>query len=523
MKSEIEKIKKDYKKHLQKRRSKRDQRWRDIAEYFMPDADILNSVKKEEREQIYDSTPEDANELLAAGLHAFLTPSQKFFNLRFVGEDNSGKERKDYLKRAEDMMMEVFSSEKSGFNLQVHQMFQKIGPFACGVIYSELKGSQIVFKEFPIWSCVLVPDSFGKVVKVYRSEKLSAENIIATFNKASEEVTNSMVDNPSQEFEVIHAVFPRKLSKKPTDEEKLKPYISIYFEAKSGYVLRESGYRTFPYQTPRWSVPSSVYGYGVGDKALPDTRTLNEIERDALIASEKQGDPPTYIPDDSLTSEHSSEGGAVNYYDPTRLKGGEIFQHPVNGDLNAYEIKLSQKRESIKRMFLNDKLQMIGGPQMTATEVIATQEEKMRVLGPVLNRFQTEFLAPLIERVYDLLLDSGKLEMMPGEDGTIKIEYVSPITQAQKQVEANKVIGAMGLVSQLAQVDPAIYDNFDLDEIARTTEEWFGYSSKFLKDKNDVKEIRDQRAQAESENKEKMQKSQELELAKQTKELVNAE
>jgi hypothetical protein len=39
---------------------------------------------------------------------------------------------------------------------------------------------------------------------------------------------------------------------------------------------------------------------------------------------------------------------------------------------------------------------------MTATEVIQRNEEKMRLLGPVLGRLQSELLKPLIDRVFNI-------------------------------------------------------------------------------------------------------------------------
>ena len=40
---------------------------------------------------------------------------------------------------------------------------------------------------------------------------------------------------------------------------------------------------------------------------------------------------------------------------------------------------------------------------MTATEVLQRNEEKMRILGPVLGRLQSELLQPLILRVSIML------------------------------------------------------------------------------------------------------------------------
>ena len=43
---------------------------------------------------------------------------------------------------------------------------------------------------------------------------------------------------------------------------------------------------------------------------------------------------------------------------------------------------------------------------MTATEVIQRNEEKMRILGPVLGRLQSELLQPMILRVLILCLET---------------------------------------------------------------------------------------------------------------------
>ena len=37
---------------------------------------------------------------------------------------------------------------------------------------------------------------------------------------------------------------------------------------------------------------------------------------------------------------------------------------------------------------------------MTATEVLQRNEEKMRILGPVMGRIQSELLEPMINRVF---------------------------------------------------------------------------------------------------------------------------
>jgi hypothetical protein len=63
-----------------------------------------------------------------------------------------------------------------------------------------------------------------------------------------------------------------------------------------------------------------------------------------------------------------------------------------------------QRRGAIRDAFYVNQLMMQSGPQMTATEVVQRNEEKMRLLGPVLGRLQSELLRPLIDRTFAILL-----------------------------------------------------------------------------------------------------------------------
>ena len=65
-------------------------------------------------------------------------------------------------------------------------------------------------------------------------------------------------------------------------------------------------------------------------------------------------------------------------------------------------------------------------------------QEKLQQLGPVVERLQSEFLNPIIERTYAILDRAGVFppisdelaEQLNGQD--VKIEYISPLAQAQK-------------------------------------------------------------------------------------------
>ena len=188
-------------------------------------------------------------------------------------------------------------------------------------------------------------------------------------------------------------------------------------------------------------------------------------------------------------------------------------------DLNAMMSMIAQRQDSIRKIFLNDKLQMVGGPQMTATEVVATQNEKMRILGPVLGRLQSEFLSPLVSRVFGIMMRNGEFDQVPeGLQGKeIKVEYVSPISRAQKQTEAEAFTQTINFLAPLVQMRPDILENFDFNAVARDTVELYGYPNKYLKSLDTMKKEAEARAQAQAQAQQKQNLADGITLAKEAK------
>ena len=122
-----------------------------------------------------------------------------------------------------------------------------------------------------------------------------------------------------------------------------------------------------------------------------------------------------------------------------------------------------QRRKAIQSAFQTSSLGQ--GPQMTATEVVQRTEEKMRLLGPVLGRLQAELLQPLINRVYNILARRRAFAPAPEfmANGSIDIEYVSPLAKAQRQGDIQSAMRLLEMMQPMVQLDPSILDNVDAD------------------------------------------------------------
>jgi len=156
-----------------------------------------------------------------------------------------------------------------------------------------------------------------------------------------------------------------------------------------------------------------------------------------------------------------------------------------------------QRRTAIRNVFYVDQLMLQQGPQMTATEVIQRNEEKMRLLGPVLGRLQSELLKPLIDRAFNILLRREQFapapEFLSGQD--IEIEYVSPLAKAQKSTELSSITRAIEILGSLANVAP-VFDYVNFDALTKHVAELVGMPQKLLKLQSQVNAEREAAAQA---------------------------
>jgi hypothetical protein len=97
-------------------------------------------------------------------------------------------------------------------------------------------------------------------------------------------------------------------------------------------------------------------------------------------------------------------------------------------------------------------------PQMTAREVAERHEEKLLMLGPVLERIHYELLDPLIARTFALANEAGLIPPPPADVdlGATQIEYVSILSQAQKAVGVSRIEQSVQFLGNMVAVYPEV-------------------------------------------------------------------
>lgn len=133
----------------------------------------------------------------------------------------------------------------------------------------------------------------------------------------------------------------------------------------------------------------------------------------------------------------------------------------VQTNVQQLQLKIDKVVNDIKDGLYNSLFLALltqDNPQMTAREVAERHEEKLLMLGPVLERIHYELLDPLIARTFRLATDAGMIPPPPeGIDlGETEIEYVSILSQAQKAVGVSRIEQSVAFLGSMVSVYPEL-------------------------------------------------------------------
>jgi hypothetical protein len=498
---------------LKAQRQNWESHWQEVADYMQPrKADVTKTRSKGDKrtELIFDGSPLQSVELLAASLHGMLTnPSTPWFSLRFKQNDMENEdEAKEWLEDATEVMYSAFN--KSNFQQEIFELYHDLITFGTAAMFIEEDDEDILkFSTRHINEIFIAENDKGRIDTVFRKFSLSARAVMQKFGDVSINIATKAQKDPYEEVEIMHAVYPRSDFDPKKQDKQNMPFESVYLDAESGDELSVSGFREFPFVVPRYLKAShEIYGRSPAMTALPDVKMLNEMSKTTIKSAQKQVDPPLLVPDDGFMLPVRTIPGGLNFYRAgtrDRIEPLNIGANTPLG-LNMEE----QRRNSIRNAFYVNQLMMQSGPQMTATEVIQRNEEKMRLLGPVLGRLQSELLKPLIDRTFALILRKNLFrpapEFLAGQD--IEIEYVSPLAKAQKSTELSSIMRAIEILGSLSNVAP-VFDHINMDKLVRHLADIVGVPQKILKPQSELNAERQQAAQ-QQEQMQQMQQVQQL-------------
>lgn len=529
-------------KRLEDDRSSWRSHWIEISDYLIPRRGryLIESQSTKGRKRsnkIVDNTGGQSLRTLAAGMMSGMTsPARPWFRLQTPDPelmDAAGV--KDWLGQSERVIRTILT--RSNFYNSVSTIYTELGAFGTGALYRRRHPTDIVsFRPFTAGEYVIAEDEYGNVDTLGREFTMSVSQLVEQFviqRDGTEDWSNVSKTvkrlwdqkNYDERIEVIHLIQPRRMEDRdltrPLDP-KNKAFMDVYMEkgADGDKLLQENGFDRFPAYCPRWDVlGGDVYGVSPGMEYLGDIKQLQHEQKRKAQAIDKMVNPPM-VGSISLKGKPSTVlPGGTTYVDPQQGSQGFQPAYLVQPRINEMMMDIQEVQSRIQRGFYADLFAMMINSDrrmMTATEVAERHEEKLVLLGPVLQRLNTELLDPLIEDVFLFAYEAGMLPPPPPalEGVDLEVKYISLLAQAQEAVAAASIERTFSFAGNLSAVFPDIVDNLNADEAIRNYGEILGTSPEILRDADEVEAIRAQRREAQQAEQQMMQLQQGAQAAK---------
>lgn len=493
-------------------RSSFEPHWRELSDFINPRGSrfLVTDVNRNDRRnsKTVDPTATLANRTLSSGMMSGITsPARPWFKLATPDPDMMDYGPvKLWLEAVQRRMNEVYN--KSNLYQSLPLLYSSLGTYSTGAM-AVLEDDEDVIRTmmFPIGSYYLANSARGSVDTCYRKFTMTVRQLVMEFGMSNVSTSvKGLWESGSYEtwIEVIHAVYPnidRDTGKLDSKNKRVK---SVYFEVggDNDKLLRESGFDEFPIMAPRWEVNGEdVYGSSCpGMIALGQVKALQLEQKRKSQLIDKATNPPMVGPTSLKNQRVSLLPGDITYIDQMTGQDGLKPAYLVNPNTADLLADIQDTRQMINSAYFVDlfmMLQNINTRSMPVEAVIEMKEEKLLMLGPVLERLNDECLNPLIDRTFSIMARKNLLPPPPDvlQGMPLKIEYISVMAQAQKSIGLSSLSSTVGFIGQLAQVKPEALDKLDTDQAIDAFAQMSGVSPTVIVPQEQVTQIRQDRAQ----------------------------
>lgn len=511
--------KKQFERRLSALRDERAQwlsHWNDLSDQILPrrgrfltnqSHDANKGDKRNGR--IIDPTGTLAARTLASGMMAGITsPARPWFKLQTPDLEmmDYGPVR-SWLEQVQNRLMTVFA--RSNLYNVLPVVYEELGVFGTGAM-CVLEDDEDVIRCYPytVGEYMIANSPRLVVDTLYREMQLTVAQLVGEYGLENcTASTRALFEQGALDrwVNVVHLVEPNDKRVANTPGARGMPWRSVHYEAGSedGEFLRVSGYQEFPVMAPRWHVTGTdVYGRSPGMEALPDIRQLQIMAKRKAQAIDKMVNPPMIAPSSLRQQAASILPGSITYVDMVAAAGGQPAFRPafeVNPRVNELMIDIQAKQGDVKSAFYADLFLMLANSdrrQITAREIDERHEEKLLMLGPVLERLHDELLDPLIDRTVAIMARNKLLPPPPPEIAGVelRVEYISTLAQAQKAVGTASIRDYATFAIGLAGARPDVLDKVDFDKAVDNYGMMIGVPSDLIRTDDQVKQLRAEKA-----------------------------
>ena len=368
--------------------------------------------------------------------------------------------------------------------------------FATGAMFIE-KDWEHVFSVtvFPIGSYRVAFDKDGYPVLVMRKFPMTCRQLVTTFGMEDGKISEDQIDwskfsvsvkdawdnnkRDTYKVDVMHRIGMNHDFRSNALNSKYKRVHGCYYEYSTGaksdgaaaadIYLREEGYDYFPVLVPCWD-KNSTDSYGtnsLGMVALADAKQLAYQTLTGMRAKDRAFNPATQT-DASMDGEPISLVPGHNTFVSNLEKNGGIRPiYNVNPYIDQMRLDIQDTRAILARDLLADLFLMMSNDDRaqprTAAEIYERKSEKLLMLGPAYGRFEKYFLRPLVQIIFNIRMEMGRVNPAPPEmEGQeLEIEFMSIMSMAMKMAGIERNDKIIQTLVTLQPIIPEVVDTVD--------------------------------------------------------------
>lgn len=465
---------------------------------------------------ILDETGTWAMRTCAAGLMSNeMSPSRQWFKLKpaLTSREQAPPDAAAWFEEVENRIAIVMN--RSNFYQEAAQMFEDLVTFGTGpmLIYEDEKDLVRCYTPCP-GEYLLSSSSSNRVGVFARLFVMTVSALVEMFGleNCPKEVQDQWKQKGAAlevERLVAHMIEPNFPVQVPglEDEEDIGvvpggfAWRECYWcwGLNGEYPMSWGGFHEPPFVVPRWAVTSNdAYGRSVGMDVLPAILQLQVMAARLAEAEEKLVRPPLLASLDMKNEPSSILPGRITYVQSLSADKGMRPAYTVNPEIREFMESMAAVQARINKGFFVDLFMGLEQvtKQMTAFEVAQRNQEKLQVLGPVVERLQNECLAPAIGRIFRIMERKLLLPPLPQSlvGVPLGIEYVGVLALAQKAAKTASLERFAQVLGQMTATNPAAADTWDEDAWIREYGQDLFLPSKILRTPDAVAAIRTQRA-----------------------------
>lgn len=458
--------------------------WKELSDMYLPRRYIwLMPVGEQSRvisknSYILDPSGTKAARTLASGMmNGITSPARPWFRLRVDGQFEDDSAVQIWLEECARRMLLVIA--ESNFYNAIAVMYMDLAVFGTAAMLVYEDYDSVIHCFTPALGEYFLGQNERLQVNTFGREfQYTVQQIVDRWGieNCSEHVkTRYNLGGPAhhETVTICHLVEPNsKREGKIPEKFETREYYWEKGKLAEGQFLACSGYHEIPGIFPRWEVlGNDAYGSNCpGMDALPDVIQLQHETKKKAQSLDKLVSPPVLADAQLAHKPTSLLPGGITYiagFDNGKVGAKPIYT--VNPPLGEMSQDIINLQTSIRETFHNPLFNMISqlDTVRSAAEIDARREEKLIMLGPVLERFENEALDPFIRRTFGIMLRGGLLPEVPQQlaEVDIEIQYVSILSSAQSAVSTAPIERILQIIGNLAGVVPDVLDVPNWDEL----------------------------------------------------------